>query len=84
MKCCMLCHEARPVYSADEIYYESFSKNEEITLQLAAYCGYELERFNRTESPDEYYCSVLGDLVKYKVLGLNRFSNARHIISIVV
>lgn len=43
MKCLMLCHEARPVYSAEDITYESFSKNEEIALTFSRLCGYSLE-----------------------------------------
>lgn len=60
MKCLMLCHEARPVYTADDIAYESFSKNEEIALTFARLCGYSLEQFNKFESPDAYLCKVNG------------------------
>lgn len=39
----MLCHEARPVFYAEDTTYESFSKNEEIALTFARLCGYSLE-----------------------------------------
>ena len=35
MKCIILCHEARPVFFANKICYESFSKTEEVTLEFA-------------------------------------------------
>jgi hypothetical protein len=81
----LLCHEARPVYLASkDTLYESFSKNEEVALQFAQCCGYALERFNRFDSPDEYFCRINKELVKYKVLGLNQFTYSRKLNSVVV
>ena len=64
--------------------YESFSKNEEVALQFAQLCGYSLEKFNRFESPDEYFCRIGKEIVKYKVLGLNQFTYGRKLNSVVV
>lgn len=60
MKCMILCHQARPTYYASEIIYESFSKTEEVALHFASLCGYQLEGFNKFESPDEYHCKIAG------------------------
>jgi phospholipid-translocating ATPase len=80
----MLCHEARPVFGADSITYESFSKNEEIALTFARSCGYSLENFNKFDSPDMYLCKVRGNPVWYHILGLNLFSYSRFLNSVVV
>ncbi|CAD8179034.1 unnamed protein product [Paramecium octaurelia] len=84
LKCLMLCHEARPVFGADSITYESFSKNEEISLTFARSCGYQLENFNKFDSPDMYLCKVGGNQIWYQILGLNLFTYNRNLNSVVV
>ncbi|CAD8190865.1 unnamed protein product [Paramecium octaurelia] len=84
LKCLMLCHEARPVFGADSITYESFSKNEEISLTFARSCGYQLENFNKFDSPDIYLCKVRGNSIWYQILGLNLFTYNRNLNSVVV
>lgn len=80
----MLCHEARPVFGADSITYESFSKNEEIALTFARSCGYCLENFNKFDGPDKYLCKVGGNSIWYNILGLNLFSYGRNLNSVVI
>ena len=81
----MLCHEARPIFlGTNEIIYESFSKNEEVALQFARMCGYHLVKFNRSDSPDEYFCKINKASLKYKILGLNEFTYSRKLNSVVV
>ncbi|CAD8200084.1 unnamed protein product [Paramecium octaurelia] len=84
LKCLMLCHEARPVFGADSITYESFSKNEEISLTFARSCGYSLENFNKFDSPDMYLCKVRGNPIWYQILGLNLFTYTRNLNSVVI
>ncbi|CAD8077107.1 unnamed protein product [Paramecium sonneborni] len=83
MKCLILCHEARPVYLND-VQYESFSKNEEIALGFARLCGYQLESFNKFDSPDAYLCKIRNQKVYYDILGLNQYTENRNVNSIVV
>ena len=42
-----------------------------------------MERFNNFESTDEYFCKVIGETIKYKVLGLNVFT-MRNLNSVVI
>ncbi|CAD8103907.1 unnamed protein product [Paramecium primaurelia] len=84
LKCLMLCHEARPVFGSDSISYESFSKNEEISLTFARSCGYSLENFNKFDGPDIYLCKVRGNPICYQILGLNIFTYNRNLNSVVI
>lgn len=72
------------MYLADDTQYESYSKNEEIALTFAKHCGYSLEKYNRLEAPDVLVCKIRNQRVTYKVLGLNAYTYARNLNSIVI
>jgi hypothetical protein len=87
LKTISICHESKlAYYLADDVSYESPSKEEEVVLDFAKSCGYRLERIIPNEQNYTDYVLRLPYQSTYvmKVLGINNFTYSRRVNSVVV